>query len=103
MKIELCTVNAQGARIRALEVADGADASAALAAAGVKLGPADGLSIFGRRARLEDVLREGDRLEVCAPILADPKTARREAAARQGDIRYVTSGRHGGKHRLAKQ
>lgn len=101
VNIELCIVDAQGARCRALEVDTGASVESALAAAGIALEPSTGLAVFGRRARLTDALAEGDRLEVCAPIMADPKTARREAAARQGDIRYVTSGRHGGKHRLA--
>jgi putative ubiquitin-RnfH superfamily antitoxin RatB of RatAB toxin-antitoxin module len=38
--------------------------------------------IFGRLAPPEQVLQEGDRLEIYRPLTADPKTARR-ARARQ--------------------
>lgn len=42
----------------------------------------DGVGIYGRRTALDDVLREGDRIEVLRPLVADPKTARRRRAQR---------------------
>lgn len=40
------------------------------------------LGIHGREISGERVLKAGDRLEVYRPLLVDPRTARREAAAR---------------------
>jgi putative ubiquitin-RnfH superfamily antitoxin RatB of RatAB toxin-antitoxin module len=38
------------------------------------------VGIFGVRARFEDVLRPGDRVEIYRPLIADPKEARRKRA-----------------------
>jgi uncharacterized protein len=42
------------------------------------------LGIFGKLARAEQTLRDGDRLEIYRPLAADPKVARRARAARAG-------------------
>ena len=42
------------------------------------------IGVWRRRARLADVLRDLDRVEVYRPLLVDPKVARRERFARQG-------------------
>ena len=42
------------------------------------------LSIWGRRAAPDTVLREGDRLEITRALQVDPKVARRERFRRQG-------------------
>jgi len=39
------------------------------------------LAVFSRPVNLESVLRDGDRLEILRPLIADPKQARRERAA----------------------
>jgi putative ubiquitin-RnfH superfamily antitoxin RatB of RatAB toxin-antitoxin module len=47
--------------------------------------PAGGeVGVWGRRATPGQLLREGDRVEVCRPLLVDPKVARRERFQRQG-------------------
>ncbi len=38
--------------------------------------------IFGRRCEPEQRLRDGDRIELYRPLIADPKEARRERAAK---------------------
>lgn len=43
----------------------------------------DGVGVFGRRVALGEVLRPGDRVELYRPLLADPKEARRQRAARE--------------------
>jgi len=43
-----------------------------------------GVGVWGRKAGLEQALREGDRVEVYRPLQVDPKLARRERFARQG-------------------
>ena len=49
----------------------------ALAARGI-----DGLALHGVRTTPEAVLRDGDRIELLRPLVADPKDARRRRAAR---------------------
>jgi len=41
------------------------------------------IGIFGRLVDAQVLLREGDRVEIYRPLLADPKTARRARAARR--------------------
>jgi len=41
------------------------------------------LGIFGRVVSSDTPLRDGDRVEIYRPLIADPKDARREKAARR--------------------
>lgn len=43
----------------------------------------DRLGIFSRKAAEDEVLREGDRVEIYRPLIADPKEARRKRAKEQ--------------------
>jgi len=40
------------------------------------------VGIFGRPAALDERMRDGDRVEIYRPLIADPKDARRERARR---------------------
>ena len=42
------------------------------------------VGIWGRKARLEQLVRDQDRVEVYRPLKVDPKLARRERFRRQG-------------------
>ena len=42
------------------------------------------VGVWGRKAGLDQVLRDGDRVEVLRPLKVDPKLARRERFRRQG-------------------
>ncbi|MGO4549916.1 RnfH family protein [Lysobacter sp. 2RAF19] len=42
----------------------------------------DGLALHGVRTTPQAVLRDGDRIELLRPLVADPKDARRRRAAR---------------------
>ena len=42
------------------------------------------VGIFGNRVDLETALREGDRVEIYRPLVADPKENRRRRARRRG-------------------
>ena len=44
----------------------------------------DALGIFGRRVPANQVLRQGDRVEIYRPLIADPKEARRRRAEKTG-------------------
>jgi putative ubiquitin-RnfH superfamily antitoxin RatB of RatAB toxin-antitoxin module len=39
--------------------------------------------IFGRRAKLDHPLKDGDRVEVYRPLTIDPKEARRRRASKK--------------------
>ena len=106
MRITLSEISTDG-RVtqsveRKVELDEGATVEEALAALNRTLAQGEGLSIFAKRAELLDVLHDGDRLEIAPPILVDPREARRMRAERQRDVRVVTCGRHGGRHRLEK-
>jgi putative ubiquitin-RnfH superfamily antitoxin RatB of RatAB toxin-antitoxin module len=42
------------------------------------------VGVFGEIARLDDPVHDGDRVEIYRPLIADPKQARRQRAARGG-------------------
>lgn len=42
----------------------------------------DGVGVFGKIADLDAPVRDGDRVEIYRPLVADPKDARREKAKR---------------------
>jgi hypothetical protein len=42
------------------------------------------VGVWGRKASLEQPLRENDRVEIYRPLTVDPKVARRERFAKQG-------------------
>lgn len=43
------------------------------------------VGIFGKLAKLDDVLQPGDRVEIYRPLIADPKEVRKQRAA-QGKV-----------------
>ncbi|AGG88958.1 MULTISPECIES: RnfH family protein [Rhodanobacter] len=71
---------------RRVELADGSTVMQAIAASGIAaLLPGDAidparLGMFARRVTPERLLREGDRIEICRPLVLDPMEARRRRA-----------------------
>ncbi|CCQ11628.1 UPF0125 protein yfjF [Pseudoalteromonas luteoviolacea B = ATCC 29581] len=54
------------------------------------------LGIWNRTCKLHQVVREGDRIEIYRPLIADPKAARRnraEKAKQEGRANPVTGGK----------
>ena len=43
------------------------------------------VGIFGRKAAIGDVLRDGDRVEIYRQLIADPKESRRQRALKQAE------------------
>ena len=41
------------------------------------------VGIFSKAAKLNDVLRQGDRIEIYRPLIADPKEARKKKALKK--------------------
>ncbi len=42
-----------------------------------------GVAIFGKKRDLNTQLQDGDRIEICAPLIASPMDARRRRAKRE--------------------
>jgi putative ubiquitin-RnfH superfamily antitoxin RatB of RatAB toxin-antitoxin module len=68
-----------------VEIPPGATVADAVAGSGLLaqhgLDPAQiGFAIFGRRARADATLADGDRVELTRPLLVDPKVARARRA-----------------------
>lgn len=55
----------------------------ALAASGFDPAQYDGCAIHGERAAADAQLRDGDRVELLRPLVADPKESRRRRAQRR--------------------
>jgi putative ubiquitin-RnfH superfamily antitoxin RatB of RatAB toxin-antitoxin module len=70
----------------ALELPHGASVSDAIRRSGLEEQLPEGLpkplqtGIWGRRCSAVDTLRDGDRVEIYRPLIADPKEARRRRA-----------------------
>lgn len=69
---------------RTLELAEGATVAEAIAAAALEGGRAcPAVAVHGVMARADQVLQDGDRVELLRPLLADPKDNRRRRAKAQ--------------------
>ncbi len=73
-----------------VEVDEGATVGDAIGRSGIRdrfpelhVGPGH-VGIFGRPVELDTPVRDGDRVEIYRPLIADPKQARRERAKKRG-------------------
>ena len=66
-----------------LDLPPGATVADALARTGLPRDGLAGYAVHGERVSTETPLREGDRLELLGPLLADPKDNRRRRAQGQ--------------------
>ncbi len=48
-----------------------------------------GFSIFGQRCDLSRLLSDGDRIELCRPLIVEPKAARRRRALHREKVRNI--------------
>ena len=63
-----------------LDLPDAATVADALKASGFDQAGVGAYAVFGERVMPDDVLREGDRVELLRPLQVDPKEARRRRA-----------------------
>jgi putative ubiquitin-RnfH superfamily antitoxin RatB of RatAB toxin-antitoxin module len=85
-RVEIVYATTAMQRCYAVDLASGGTVRAAIEQCGV-LGDypqidltRDRVGVHGRLVSLTDVLREGDRVEILRPLVADPKMARRRRA-----------------------
>jgi uncharacterized protein len=86
VEVEVVYAQPQRQRIIAVKVAAGTNVADAVRQSGIlnefpeiDLGQAR-LGIFSRRVDAHATVHDGDRIEVYRPLIADPKTVRRERA-----------------------
>ena len=98
MRIEVAYARPDRQWLLTLEVDEGVTAQAALLASGLldecpELQTGEPvLGVWSRKVAPDAVLEAGDRLEVYRPLRADPKTTRRQRAARQARARLESAG-----------
>ena len=89
IKIEIAYALPQEFYLKTVEVEEGTTIEQAILQSDIlirypdiKLG-VNKVGIFGRQARLADILQADDRIEIYRPLLADPKEIRRKRAEQQ--------------------
>ena len=87
MNVRVAYAGPEGEAIVEVCLAGGASVTEAVAASGIvdRLGLVETAlcyAIHGQRAQAATPLREGDRIELLRPLVADPKETRRRRAAR---------------------
>jgi uncharacterized protein len=81
LKVEVVYALPEGAQSASLSLPPGATLRDALVASGFEVNlEKQAFGIFGRRAALDHLLAEGDRVEIYRPLAMDPKEARRRRA-----------------------
>lgn len=84
MRVEVVRARPERAEVVTLELPAGATVRDALAASGLEVElQSHAFGIFGKRARLDQPLADGDRVEIYRPLAVDPKEARRRRASRK--------------------
>lgn len=87
IRVEVAYARPDRPILRALHLAPGSTVGEAIGACGLLAEcpeinlERNRVGIFGRLARLDAPLRDGDRVEIYRPLIADPKEARRRRAA----------------------
>ncbi len=89
LHVQVCYATAINEIVRELTVEQGATIEQAIAASGILMDvPGIDLAIqpvgvFGKKRPLETVLREGDRIEIYRPLVADPAESKRRRAEKR--------------------
>lgn len=86
MRVEVVYALPERQFLRALELEEGCTVEQAIKASGLlTLRPeidltSNKVGIFSRHAKLDEILQEGDRVEIYRPLIADPKELRKQRA-----------------------
>jgi putative ubiquitin-RnfH superfamily antitoxin RatB of RatAB toxin-antitoxin module len=82
IRIELVYATRDQQHLLELEVPAGTTVTEALHGSGMgDLLGQSGVGVFGRLVDADHVLQAGERVEICRPLVVDPKEARRRRAA----------------------
>ena len=86
IRVQVCHPLPDAPRLRELTLAEGSTVRDAVLASGLlpRFDPDHcPVGIFGKKKAPDTVLREGDRVEIYRPLVADPKDARRRRAVKK--------------------
>jgi len=87
IRVQVCYPSAPQPVLREVTLAEGGTLRDALQASGIDVPGVDLAScpvgVFGKKKPPETLLREGDRVEIYRPLLADPKDARRRRVGKK--------------------
>lgn len=87
IRVQVCYPAAPQPQLRELVLADGSTLREAVQASGLLTPGLDldacPVGIFGKKKTPDTVLREGDRVEIYRPLVADPMDARRRRVAKK--------------------
>lgn len=87
IRVQVCYPTAPQPQLRELMLAEGSTLRDALQASGLVTAGLDMAScpvgIFGKKKTPDTVLRDGDRVEIYRPLVADPMDARRRRVAKK--------------------
>ncbi|KZN30380.1 protein RnfH [Pseudoalteromonas luteoviolacea S2607] len=102
IKVEVVFALPDKATTVTVDVAEGTSAEQVVLQSGIlercpEIEPTDlSLGIWNRTVKLHQVVKDGDRIEVYRPLIADPKEARRrraDKAKEEGRANKITGGR----------
>ncbi|KZN64744.1 protein RnfH [Pseudoalteromonas luteoviolacea CPMOR-1] len=102
IKVEVVFALPDKATCLTVDVAEGTSAEHVVMQSGIleqcpEIDPTNlSLGIWNRTVKLHQVVKEGDRIEVYRPLIADPKEARRrraDKAKEEGRANKITGGR----------
>lgn len=87
IRVQVCYPSAPQPQLRELRLAEGSTLADAVHASGLAPPGLDidacPLGIFGKKKAPDTLLRDGDRVEIYRPLLADPMDARRRRVAKK--------------------
>lgn len=89
IRVEVVLAMPDSQELVTLDVAGGSTVGEAIAQSGLpemfegfELNP-DMVGVFGQKVSLDQMLQDGDRVELYRPLIADPKEVRRQRAVKQ--------------------
>jgi uncharacterized protein len=87
IRVQVCYPSAPQPLLREVTLGEGSLLRDALQASGINVPGLDlatcPVGIFGKKKAPDTVLRDGDRVEIYRPLVADPKDARRRRVVRK--------------------
>jgi len=92
LRVTVCCARTAYAWQRELVLPSGATAAQAVAASGFRAAFPDvdpmqyGLAVYGQMMTPEQVLHDGDRVDILRPLVFDPKESRRRRAAHRQSV-----------------
>ncbi|HJV82691.1 RnfH family protein [Noviherbaspirillum sp.] len=89
IRVQICYARPQSHDMRELDVREGATLQFAIEQSGILRDvpeidlAACRVGVYGKLKALDTVLRDGDRVEIYRPLVADPKESRRRRAVKK--------------------